>query len=137
MKRCVTCKGTKLEKRQVPRSLRVAGKVFKKALPALVCSSCGEASFANADLQAFEVEIAKKLILSGLEKPGAVTFVRKLLGLTAAQLAGLFDVRAETISHWETRGFSGGRGDRVLLLGFVADLEEGTTTHVDLLRQFA
>ena len=98
------------------------------------CAACGEEIIAGPDLERFGLAIARDAAQH--TAPSGVVFrtMRKILGYTSQELAGLLGVSLETISRWE----NGARGVDALafqLLGMIAaDRLEGRTSTEDSLR---
>jgi putative zinc finger/helix-turn-helix YgiT family protein len=65
------------------------------------CGSCGEIVFNADQVRAQERAAARALVTRGVRAGNELRFVRKLAGLTAAELSEILDVRPETVSRWE------------------------------------
>jgi putative zinc finger/helix-turn-helix YgiT family protein len=125
MKNCSTCSKAALRAGTQTHVVRAAGVQFRATLPALVCGSCGEAIVEDAHLERFELLAARELARMGIADGDAFRFMRKALGLTAAELARVLAVTSETVSRWETGKVEVGRPEFVTLASLVADRIEG------------
>lgn len=65
------------------------------------CSNCGEILFDGSEVNRQEREVARVLVARGIRSGRDFKYVRKVAGLRAAEVAGLLDVRPETVSRWE------------------------------------
>jgi len=113
--KCPSCGGEKWKKGTIPQALEVAGRTFKADLAATVCTKCGEPIVSHDELGLFEVAIARELARAGACSGQAIKFMRKAIGLPAADLAALLGVQRWTLSRWET-------GERDAPLAAVATL---------------
>lgn len=100
--RCSSCGRDKLGKGLEKEELRVAGIRFFATVEALRCRACGEVSVEAPALEQFERRVAEYLGRNGVCTGEAFKFMRKSIGVRAADLAVLIGVSAETISRWET-----------------------------------
>jgi DNA-binding transcriptional regulator YiaG len=110
---------------------------FSARIPAMVCGACGESVITDHDLERLELHVANWLAGAGLDQGDAFRFMRKALGLRAAELAALLGVRTETVSRWETGALPVERRALALLGTMVADRLEGrddTITRLEALR---
>jgi putative zinc finger/helix-turn-helix YgiT family protein len=133
MGRCVECEGV-LVKMKVAERRKVAGHTFTAELTAEQCKACGETYVDGADLEAFELAIARELAQSGTSSGESFRFMRKALGFTAVDLGDLLGVAAETISRWETGQRDVDRGALVTVGSLVLDRIEGRTATIARLR---
>jgi putative zinc finger/helix-turn-helix YgiT family protein len=101
MRRCPICREGMLSASTERLRLTVAGRTFTEELEALRCEACGEAVLPALALERFELAAASELARSGPVTGEVFCFVRKALGLPAAELARLLDLRPETLSRWE------------------------------------
>jgi putative zinc finger/helix-turn-helix YgiT family protein len=134
--RCPTC-GAETSTTVAERSLSVSGLSFIGSLPAARCDSCDTSTFAYADLERFELEVASALVNRGVRSAEAFRFVRKALGLRGADAAALLGVSAETISRWENGKLRPDTNAIAVLGGLVADRLAGRSTMLDRLRALA
>jgi putative zinc finger/helix-turn-helix YgiT family protein len=125
LKKCPSCGKAALRVGQHAHVARAAGVQFSAALPALVCGSCGEAIVEDSTVERFELLAARELARMGIGSSDAFRFMRKALGMTAAELARVLDVTPETVSRWETGKVALGRSVVVTLASLVADRIEG------------
>src|SRR5579883_1647167 len=102
MANCSTCEiGTLHPVQDAEYQTTVAGLTFTATLPGERCDHC-QAVYHNLGLLSqVDLLIAHRLIHLGLVNGEVFRFLRKTLGLRAADLAALLDVKAETISRWE------------------------------------
>jgi putative zinc finger/helix-turn-helix YgiT family protein len=121
MKRCYQCKSEQLTEKMVTETLEVAGYTFSAQLPALVCGTCGETSFAGEDLHRFELAVARKLSEMGEPSGDAFRSMRKSIGLKAIELAHLLNVTPETLSRWENGKLAVDEGAFLILGDLVED----------------
>ena len=134
MKRCYNCEGGRLIKAKVEERVKVGRRTFVSTLPVIRCSTCGEETFAGPDLQALELRIAGELARHGEVAAEAFSFMRRVLGVRAMDLAEYLDVTPETVSRWEHDKQPIDRGAAALLSAMVVDRLEGRTTTVDRLK---
>ena len=134
MKRCYNCEGGRLIKAKVEERVKVGRRTFVSTLPVIRCSACGEETFAGPDLQALELRIAGELARHGEVAAEAFSFMRRVLGVRAMDLAEYLDVTPETVSRWEHGKQPIDRGAAALLSAMVVDRLEGRTTTVDRLK---
>jgi len=66
-----------------------------------LCTHCGEFLIHHAELGRLEREISRAIVARGIRTGREFQFVRKELGITAVDVAAMFDVRPETVSRWE------------------------------------
>ena len=99
---CAACgKGTvRLGRTNMKRS--IAGHIFAATVQARTCTHCGEVFFEDADVERVDLAVASALVASGIASGAAFKFVRKVVGIRAAELARLLSVTPETVSRWET-----------------------------------
>src|SRR5262245_51033303 len=102
MKKCPSCSKPTLRTGKHTHVVRAAGVQFRAALPALVCGSCDEAVVEDAAVERFELLAARELARMGIANGDAFRFMRKALGMTAAELARVLAVTPESVSRWET-----------------------------------
>ena len=134
MKRCVECESTKLRSAECQEQVRVGGWVFTTLLPATKCGSCGAYCLEGEVLGRFELSAAQKLAELGVREGAAFKFMRKTLGMRAADLAGLLNVTPETVSRWENDKTEVDLAAFVTVGALVADKLDGRTTTLDRLR---
>jgi putative zinc finger/helix-turn-helix YgiT family protein len=133
MTKCVSCGGKRFRKDEIDETLDVGGVRLTAAVPARVCVACKEATFAAADLQHFELTVARWLADHGVRSPATFRFMRKVLGLRATDLGALLDIAPETISRWENGAIPVEARAFALLGALVADRVEGRTDTSDRL----
>ncbi len=109
MKTCPDCSSRKLKTVQRDETAQLAFKYrngqrtvsYVARLPVLHCSACGATFEQGADRERFELHVAQAAIGLGVRAGALLRYARKALGFKATELAGILDVSAETISHWE------------------------------------
>lgn len=99
--KCVYCRDSALEDTIVEDEIRIGAHVFKTSMPAQRCPRCGETYISGQSLERFDLLVSRALADQGVVNGAAFKFIRKALGLRAADLADLLGVRPETISRWE------------------------------------
>lgn len=133
-KRCYNCRSEQLATVEREDRIEVAGHRFIRTLPAQRCSRCGAETVEGADIQGFEWLVAGELARHGEVSPQSFSFMRRVLGLKAAELADLLDVRPETISRWENAKQSIERRAAALLASMVIDKLEGRSSTLERLQ---
>lgn len=133
-KRCFNCKSTELVAAEHEDRMEVAGHRFTRSVPAMRCARCGEETMKGADLETFEVEVAAELARHGELPADAFRFMRRVLGMKAAELGELLDVTPETVSRWENEKQAIERRAAALLSSMVLDKVEGRTSTLDRLK---
>lgn len=142
-KRCVKCKGTDLRQERGPDTygLRLADGTMLEYLfddvPQIVCQTCGERYFAGNLVDALERAVTQELVRRPIRDPAVFRWLRKGIELTAAELADLLGVTAETISHWENGHSEPDRATWATLDQLVEDDLFSRTTTRDRLRALA
>lgn len=137
MKRCPLCHGNDLERVLREDSLKLAGRTFSHEVPATHCRSCGETYFHGPDLGALDREVAATVAREGPCAGETFKYLRKALGMRAADLAGLLDLAPETLSRWETGQRAVDRACWLILSVLVLEHLEGRTTTLDRLEALA
>lgn len=135
-KRCGGCKTGKLGQVRALDSVKVGGHTFSARVAALQCGHCGEVYFDGPGLERFELRVAVELARAGEGTEEAMRFMRKAVGLRAAEFAHLVDVTPETVSRWENGRQSMDHRALAVLASVVIDRFEGRTTMLDTLRAF-
>lgn len=105
---------------------RVAGLVFTAELP--VRMSQEGPVFHARDLRRFELSVARRLAEMGVATGEAIRFMRKSVGLTIPQVAGLLDVAPEDVRGWESGDAAISRAAFALLGTMADDALQGTDT---------
>ena len=134
MKRCAQCSSTKLAKVEETEEVHVGKWTFTATLPATRCTSCGETYINGEVLCRFEGYAARKLAELGIREGAAFRFMRKTLGMRAADLAELLSVTPETVSRWENDKNEVDLAAFTTLGSLIVDKLEGRTTTLDSLR---
>lgn len=99
--KCADCGGTKFKDVRHQVEQRVAGVRFSVDTRARKCGQCGELYFTCAALEDAELGMAAELARRGVRNGESFRFMRKALGMRAADIAELLDVSADTVSRWE------------------------------------
>jgi putative zinc finger/helix-turn-helix YgiT family protein len=100
--RCVQCGSEELRDTTHEEILTVGARRFAAELPARTCPRCGERYLPGPAVGAFEDAVTHALVAAGASDGAALRWLRRAAGLRATELAVLLDVRAETVSRWET-----------------------------------
>jgi DNA-binding XRE family transcriptional regulator len=139
MKRCAVCHSSDL--RETRESVDVVVptafgpfRVLVSGVANLKCGNCGESFLHGPDLGRAELLAGAEALVRGLRDSQTLKFVRKALGLRAAELGELLDVSAETVSRWENGHREAERSVWNALADLVADKLAGTTTTLERLR---
>lgn len=101
MTKCTKC-GARMRAAKVEHRLEVSGVELVGELKAHVCGSCGEETTELEQLGRFEVAAAAELARNGVCTGEAFKFIRKALGMRAADAGEVLGVASETVSRWET-----------------------------------
>ena len=118
--KCFNCGSATFKRGPVPIAITVGGVEFAGEVPGGRCSSC-DASTVNGEASArFELQVAAELAPRGLRSGEAFRFMRKALGMKAAELAEVMNVAAETLSRWEN-GQREVDWPEFMVLGFLVD----------------
>ncbi len=138
MKRCAACGSGDLRETTEEVEVRVAASpvpltVKVTGVSGVACRACRESFLAGADLGRAELLAGAEAMARGLRDGGTFKFIRKALGLRAADLAKLLDVSAETISRWENSHRAAERSVWNTLADLVSDRLQGTKTTLDRL----
>jgi putative zinc finger/helix-turn-helix YgiT family protein len=91
------------------------GHLFKAKVRARRCLKCREKFPAPDSDQDLDRRIALRLALSWPPSPAAMGLMRKVIGLSARDLAALLGVAPETVSRWEHGRLTPGRQTVALL----------------------
>jgi len=138
MKRCASCQSGDLRETREAVEVRVPSSpeplvVRVTGVSATRCGHCGESFMSGSDLGRAELLAAAEAMTRGLRDGGAFKFVRKALGLRAADLGDLLGVSAETVSRWENSHRAAERSVWNTLADLVSDKLHGTRTTLDRL----
>ena len=119
---------------QLPETVRVGSTDFEGTVEGIRCGACGEEYLDGPDTGRFEVLVAAWLAEHGLTTREAFRYMRKAIGMSAADLAGLLDVTPETVSHWETGKHEPPRNAVAILGSIVLEHAEGSIATLERLR---
>lgn len=133
MKRCVSCRSSDVREVREAVEVRVPSSpeplvVRVTGVSAVKCGACGEAVLSGVDLGRAELLAGAEAMARGLRDGGTFKFVRKALGMRAAELGALLDVSPETISRWENGHRAAERSVWNTLADLVTDKIQGTDT---------
>jgi len=131
--KCGKC-GAEAPSGQVPARIKVAGHTFTGEVAGARCGACGEEYYDGPAFERFELTVAVMLSTSDEPSGESFKFMRKVAGLRAAELAGLLDVAAETVSRWETGALPVERRALALLAAILADALAGSDATLERLR---
>jgi len=137
MNRCTKCGKSELEAGQQPMTLEVGERTFEGSVQGWACRACGERYYDGAALGACEEEAAKWLAAHGVRTAAELKFMRKAVGIRAAELAAWLGVTPETVSHWETGKHAPDVVTRSTIAGLVLDALRGETATRDRLQVHA
>lgn len=129
MKRCTNCESTNLVAGKQAFTLDVGERSFDGGVQGWHCEACGEQYYDGPELEQFEQLAAAWLAEHGVRTPEELKFMRKAVGIRAADLAGWLGVTPETVSHWETGKYVADIASRSAIAAIVLDtLRRETTT---------
>ena len=134
MDRCTNCGKTSLTAGEQPITREVGDRSFDGLVAGWHCTACGERSYDGADLEAFERLAVKWLAEHGVRTHEELRFMRKAVGIRAADLAVWLGVTPETVSHWETGKHAPDVPVRGAIAAIVLDTLSRETTTRDRLR---
>lgn len=100
-RRCIACGGG-MRRAKRERTWTVAGTEYGISIPAWACTKCDEVLLDGPSLVRAELTVATRIANDGPVNGETFRFLRKVLPLRASELGQILDVRAETLSHWET-----------------------------------
>lgn len=135
MKRCSECDRERLLQTTEPNTLTVAGRSFSANVPAWRCEACGKTHLDGSSFEDFELAVALELATQGPASGETFRFMRKSIGMRAADLAELLDVTPETVSRWETDKLRVARAAWATLADMVVEHAEGASRMLDRLRR--
>ena len=126
--KCASCGANALKRAKVPTAIKVAGSEFVSELPGRRCTKGLVATVEGAAGARYELLVAAELVKRGLRGGDTFRFIRKALGMRAADLARVMNVAAETVSRWETAQREVDWPEFLLLGALVDDKLAGRTT---------
>jgi putative zinc finger/helix-turn-helix YgiT family protein len=85
----------------VEETVVVGGLRFTAEVQGDECPACGECYLSGETVRALEQGVAEALARGGIGTADAFRYMRKVIGLKALEVAGLFGVAPETVSRWE------------------------------------
>jgi putative zinc finger/helix-turn-helix YgiT family protein len=134
MTKCPLCKTGRLQATTVSHRVNVGDREFRVTIPATVCAACAEDFVSDETMRRLELSVAARLAAIGDASGEAFRYMRKALGLKAAELGKLLALRPETISRWETGRAPVDRGALAALAAAVNDALAGRSDTLDVLR---
>jgi putative zinc finger/helix-turn-helix YgiT family protein len=135
--KCIHCGKADLIPDTIPHSVTVAGVEFASELPGRRCPACGYSTVNGPAALRFELLVAAELVTRGLRGGAAFKFMRKALGMKAAEIAQSFNVAPETISRWENDQREVDWPEFMLMGFLVDDKLAGRTTTLSRLKALA
>lgn len=133
MDRCTNCGKATLQAGDQPITLDVGDRSFDALAKGWHCESCGERSYDGRDIEQLERLAAAWLAEHGVRTPAELKFMRKAVGIRAADLAAWLGVTPETVSHWETGKHAADLAVRGAIAAIVLDATRNETTTRNLL----
>ena len=134
MKKCPLCGQAEFSRTSVSDVVQVGSIRFELYVEGAACP-CGETFLDGMDIASAEKKVARWLAAHGVATPEAFRYMRRALGICSMDLADMFGVMPETISHWEDGKHEVPRNAIALLAGIVMDDACGRTDTVDRLRK--
>jgi|SRR5471030_166986 DNA-binding XRE family transcriptional regulator len=132
--RCTNCGGTEFTESEERRTRHVAGYDAAGEVPVTTCDTCGERFYALGALASFDSAVAAGLAEAGASSGEALKFMRKTMGLTAAELGKLLNLTPESISHVETGKRDADRRTVALVSAMALENLRGAKTTIERLR---
>jgi len=121
MDHCLRCGGRRFE-RIIKALQQVADeRRFEAEVPAQRCRRCQTEFFSPTDGDRFQLAVALRLADLGASSGAALGFMRKALGLDAADIAELFDVEPVAVERWEGGGLPAPRCMFIALAAVIQD----------------
>ena len=99
--RCFACKSEALTTSTTADEFRFGDAVYSVVVPCLRCEACGELTVAGADSERAELAVAYALSAHGSVTGAAFRHMRKVVGISRGDMAGMLGVVPETVSRWE------------------------------------
>lgn len=137
MKRCTECGNTSFKAAKYASEFAVAGRHFVVDTQAERCTKCGEHRIHAQALGGAELAVATALAEGGPIEGESFRFMRKVLGLRAADLGPVLGVRTETISRWENDASPVDRASWFALASAVLARAQRAALGVDRMRELA
>jgi transcriptional regulator with XRE-family HTH domain len=134
---CGKCGGSSFEHGIFPNKVKIAGVEFSVDAEMDRCSVCGELYIRPWTIALMWQQAALYFARTGATSSEAFRFMRKQAGLSSLELAGLLDVRAETISRLENGKAPIDRRTVAIVAAMVEDRAKGSTATMDRLRVMA
>ena len=130
MKRCLSCRTADLRETKEAVEVRVpwSPEPLLVRVTGVSAIRWGESFLSGPDLDRAKLLAGAEAMARGLRDGGTFKFIRKALGLRAADLADLLDVSPETISRWENSHRTAERSVWNTLADLVSDRLLGTRT---------
>jgi putative zinc finger/helix-turn-helix YgiT family protein len=121
----------------VEHEFSISGVRVKGSLPATICPECGENTVEADALSALELAAAHALAKSAVRTGEVFRFMRKALGLRAADVGELLGADPATISRWEREHQNVDLRAFALLAELVEDRVENRTGTLERLKRLA
>ena len=99
--RCATCCRGEFTDTLLEQKLRVAGFVFTSTLRARECPSCRVRQIDGAELELFDLGVARALAMSGVVSGEAFRFMREAIGLEREHAADVLGSSPSSLAAWE------------------------------------
>lgn len=114
MEKCTNC-GERVKRGMVNKTMTLEGVTVSADIPSWTCPKCSEVYYAGATAANFELVAAAMFGSLGIATGPVFRYMRKALGMRAADLAGMLGTTPETISRWENNKHEVDRPTMVLL----------------------
>jgi DNA-binding transcriptional regulator YiaG len=133
-KTCSRCDRNRLVAIHLDDTLEVCGHSFTAQLPAEKCEFCGQVVIQGHDVRLFELRVAVEIAKAGLRTGESFKYLRKAVGMEAANLAELLDVPVEYVGYWESGSWPVDPRAHAVLCSFVLGKFEQRPSSLDCLR---
>ncbi len=128
LKKCHQCGSSDMRAATLDDVRELDGQRFAARVKGQRCGSCGERYFpGGAGPSPAEARAAEVLAREGVRGSEGFRFLRRFVGLKAAELAELLNLRGETVSRWENGRAAIDRAAAAALCALAADKLAGRT----------